>query len=43
MTLLWRWRYAAEEHRRLAAAKMHYLAEAGWCLLLVALGAGRWC
>lgn len=40
--MLWRWRSDAENRRRFAAARMHYLREAAWCLLLVALGAGRW-
>lgn len=39
---LWVWRYAAEDRRRLAAARQHYLAEAMWCLILVVLGAGRY-
>jgi len=39
---LWALRYAAEDTRRLAAARQHYLAEAAWCVVLVALGAGRW-
>jgi len=39
---LWRWRYAAEDRRRLAAAAMRYHAEAGWCVVLILLGAGRW-
>jgi len=38
---IWTWRYAAEDRRRLAAARQHYLTEAAWCLLLVVLGAGR--
>lgn len=39
---VWRWRYGAEDQRRLAAAGQRYIAEAGWCMVLVLLGAGRW-
>lgn len=38
---LWAWRYAAEDHRRLAAAHRYYLREAMWCLLLAVLTAWR--
>lgn len=38
---LWVCRYAAEDRRRLAAARQHYFTVAMWCLLLVVLGAGR--
>jgi len=38
---IWRWRYIAEERREHAAARYRYLREAGWCLVLVVLGAGR--
>jgi len=37
--LMWMWRYAAENRRRLAAARQRYLAEVVYCVLL---GAGRW-
>ena len=30
-------RYISEDRRRLAAARQHYLREAAWCLVLVAL------
>lgn len=33
-------RYISEERRRIAAARMHYLSEALWCIALVLLGAG---
>jgi hypothetical protein len=39
---IWRCIYAAEHRRQLAAARMHYAREAGWCLVLVLLGAGQW-
>lgn len=38
---IWTWRYTVEDRRRLAAARQYYVAEAAWCLLLVAFGAGR--
>ncbi len=34
---VWIWRYAAEERRRMAASRMNYAREAGWCVLLVLL------
>lgn len=37
---VWTWRYAAEDRRRIAAARQHYLREAAWCVVLVLLGAG---
>lgn len=36
---IWMWRYAAEERRMLAASRMDYAHEAGWCVLLVLLRA----
>lgn len=38
---IWTWRYVAEDRRRLAAACMHYLGEAEWCVLLALICAGR--